>query len=241
MLNFNFFIYIEIVEKQIFQKQKSTKRRLIVLKLCAMKGICLVSPMVRLGYYLSRYPIIPIFLLYIMIIIRSRQKKTSLWMCRLQIQNAQKVRFEKTFKTPHGRVRLLLQLLWKEFFWQIQLGETHKCQSHQNTAIFLYNGICLFFSVICICIILFLFLMSTIHRLNQISRQSIMRTLFALQCTYTTYLFDSLKRHHKVKHGDHTESKYMCSVCYHVSATKQDMTIHSYSHDQTKPYMWVLL
>ncbi|VVC29310.1 Zinc finger C2H2-type [Cinara cedri] len=56
-------------------------------------------------------------------------------------------------------------------------------------------------------------------------------------CTYTTYLFDSLKRHKKVKHGDHTESKYICSVCYHVSATKQDMTIHSYSHDQTKPYM----
>lgn len=61
--------------------------------------------------------------------------------------------------------------------------------------------------------------------------------MFTLQCMYTTYLYDSLKRHKKLKHSDHTESKFVCSICYHESATKHDMTIHSYVHDQVKPYM----
>lgn len=61
--------------------------------------------------------------------------------------------------------------------------------------------------------------------------------LFALQCTYTTFLYDSLKRHKKLKHCDHTGAKFVCSVCYHVSASKHDMNVHSYTHDKVKSYM----
>ncbi|XP_050428451.1 oocyte zinc finger protein XlCOF19-like isoform X2 [Adelges cooleyi] len=56
-------------------------------------------------------------------------------------------------------------------------------------------------------------------------------------CTYKTYLYDSLKRHTKIKHIEDTEQQFICPICFHVSATKQDMTIHSYVHNQTKPYM----
>ncbi|XP_025415877.1 zinc finger protein 708-like isoform X2 [Sipha flava] len=56
-------------------------------------------------------------------------------------------------------------------------------------------------------------------------------------CEYTTYLYDSLKRHEKLKHGDHTESKFICSICYHVSASKHDMSIHLFIHNKCKPYM----
>lgn len=58
-------------------------------------------------------------------------------------------------------------------------------------------------------------------------------------CTYKTFLFDSLKRHKKLKHieGDHIGAKFVCSVCYHVSASKHDMNVHSYTHDNVKSYM----
>ncbi|XP_060876539.1 oocyte zinc finger protein XlCOF26-like isoform X2 [Metopolophium dirhodum] len=56
-------------------------------------------------------------------------------------------------------------------------------------------------------------------------------------CTYTTFLYDSLKRHKKLKHCDHTGAKFVCSVCYHVSASKHDMNVHSYTHDKVKSYM----
>jgi len=56
-------------------------------------------------------------------------------------------------------------------------------------------------------------------------------------CTYVTYSYDSLKRHKKVKHCYHTETKFVCPICYHVSSTKHDLTIHSYVHAQVKPYM----
>lgn len=47
-----------------------------------------------------------------------------------------------------------------------------------------------------------------------------------------------MKRHEKVKHGNYMElPKYICPICFHVSSTKHDMTIHSYIHDQIKAYM----
>lgn len=61
--------------------------------------------------------------------------------------------------------------------------------------------------------------------------------LITLQCSYTTYLYDSLKRHEKFKHSDNTELKYICDICFHVSSTKHDMNIHSFIHDKVKAYM----
>ncbi|XP_050537424.1 gastrula zinc finger protein XlCGF42.1-like isoform X2 [Daktulosphaira vitifoliae] len=58
-----------------------------------------------------------------------------------------------------------------------------------------------------------------------------------LLCAYTTYLYDSMKRHEKIKHSTNPKQQFICSVCLHVSATRQDMNIHSYIHDQTKPFM----
>lgn len=56
-------------------------------------------------------------------------------------------------------------------------------------------------------------------------------------CAYTTFLYDSLKRHKRLKHSDHIGTKFVCSVCYHVSASKHDMNVHSYTHDKVKSYM----
>ncbi|XP_060851004.1 zinc finger protein 708-like isoform X2 [Rhopalosiphum padi] len=56
-------------------------------------------------------------------------------------------------------------------------------------------------------------------------------------CTYTTFLYDSLKRHKKLKHSDDIGTKYVCSICYHVSASKHDLNMHSYTHNKVKSYM----
>lgn len=50
-------------------------------------------------------------------------------------------------------------------------------------------------------------------------------------------MYDSLKRHEKFKHNDQALPKFVCSICSHESATKYDLTVHSYSHDKFKPFM----